>query len=231
MMKRLFIIVLVCVCASNSFGEDDGFAAKRRYMVDAQIKARGVSDLRVLEVMKKVPRHLFIPENIRHLAYEDYPLPIGWGQTISQPYIVGFMTEAAGISSSDKVLEIGTGSGYQAAVLSELAGSVYTVEIVEELAALSVKTLAERGYGNVHVRYGNGYEGWPEEAPFDVIMVTAAPPGFPEKLMSQLKEGGRMVLPVGTAYQQLYVVERTPSGFKKTPVLNVRFVPMIGENK
>ncbi len=173
------------------------FETLRQQMVREQIRRRGVADPAVLDAMARVPRHLFVPDGLRAEAYVDHPLPIGQGQTISQPYIVALMTELLALDRSQKVLEIGTGSGYQAAVLAELVDSVYTIEIRDELARQAGDLLDRLGYENVHVRVGNGYRGWPEEAPFDAIIVTASPPEIPEALVEQLKVGGRMVVPVG----------------------------------
>jgi len=206
-----------------------GYAAFRAAMVDDIVVASGVQDPRVLAAMRKVPRHEFVPEEQRRHAYEDRPLPIGHDQTISQPHIVAIMAEVAQIGPDAKVLEIGTGSGYGAAVLAELAKEVYTIEIIEPLATEAARTLERLHYGNVHVRAGDGYRGWPEEAPFDAIVVTAAPPEVPAPLKDQLKVGGRLVIPVGTRTQHLRVVTRTPEGFVEEPQLEVRFVPMTGE--
>lgn len=224
----IFVFIMVLACEAARCGEDR-FTRLRRDMVKYQIKSRGVTDDRVLRAMDKVERHLFVPSGMRNMAYEDTPLPIGEGQTISQPYIVAFMTEAAAIGPGDKVLEIGTGSGYQAAVLAELAKEVYTIEILKPLADASAERLKAAGYKNVTVRWGNGYDGWPEKAPFDVIMVTAAPDSLPENLVGQLKTGGRMVVPIGRYFQELYLVTRTASGTEKKALLPVRFVPMTGE--
>jgi protein-L-isoaspartate(D-aspartate) O-methyltransferase len=203
---------------------------QRQQMVDEQIKARGVSSPRVLLAMEQVPRHLFVPAGERRQAYEDHPLPIGGGQTISQPYVVALMTALLDLTPQSRVLEIGTGSGYQAAVLSRLAGEVYSVEIVPELGARARDTLARLGYGNVHVRIGDGYRGWPEAAPFDAILLTAAPHAAPPPLVAQLKAGGRMVLPVGGFDQDLLVVTKNADGTtRQEKVLPVRFVPMTGE--
>jgi protein-L-isoaspartate(D-aspartate) O-methyltransferase len=208
----------------------DDFAAERRRMVEEQIRRRGLRDPKVLAAMEQVPRHRFVPGGARAEAYADHPLPIGYKQTISQPYIVALMTSLLGIKRGDRVLEIGTGSGYQAAVLSRIAGDVYTIEIVSPLAERARRTLAELGYGNVHVRTGDGYKGWPDRAPFDAILVTAAPPVVPEPLLVQLKVGGRLVLPVGDYFQNLTVYTKRPDGsFEKEKVLPVRFVPMTGE--
>ena len=201
-------------------------------MVEDQIIKRGVEDPRVLDVMKVVERHKFVPEKYSESAYEDGPLPIGYDQTISQPFIVAFMTENLKLEPSHKVLEIGTGSGYQAAVLSELCDHVYTIEIVDELANESVERLGRLGFNNITVRSGDGYKGWPEEAPFDRIMVTAAPEEIPELLTEQLAEGGVMVIPVGKQYeiQYLWVITKEDGGsIKKEKILPVRFVPMISK--
>jgi protein-L-isoaspartate(D-aspartate) O-methyltransferase len=208
---------------------EDRFAADRSRMVSEQIAARGVKDARVLGAMGAVERHQFVPEPLRGQAYADHPLPIGRGQTISQPYIVALMTELAEIRPGARVLEIGTGSGYQAAVLSRLAREVWTIEIVEPLAREAGERLARLGYRNVTVRVGDGYAGWPEKAPFDAILVTAAPPEIPRPLLAQLAVGGRLVAPVGDVAQDLVVVERTASGDRTRRVVPVRFVPMTGE--
>ena len=198
-------------------------------MVRDQIEARGVSDLRVLEAMRAVPRHLFVPAEARPWAYRDHPLAIGYRQTISQPYIVALMTELLAPEPGHKVLEIGTGSGYQAAVLSLLVAEVFSIEIVEPLATRAKADLAAHGYDNVTVIAGDGYRGLPEEAPFDGIIVTAAPPYVPEPLIEQLKPGGRMVIPVGEGYQELKLLVKTASGVEEREVIPVRFVPMTGE--
>lgn len=209
--------------------DDARWAAVRAAMVKNQIAARGVKDERVLEAMRQVPRHLFVPEEFRAQAYEDHPLPIGEGQTISQPYIVGLMTELLRLQPGDKVLEVGTGSGYQAAVLAAMGCQVYTIEIRPTLAAQARERLQRLGYANVHVRVGDGYRGWPEEAPFVGIIVTAAPEKIPEPLLQQLAPGGRLVIPVGSFYQQLKVITREANGFSERDVIPVRFVPMAGE--
>jgi protein-L-isoaspartate(D-aspartate) O-methyltransferase len=198
-------------------------------MVDEQLRARGIRDPRVLDAMTRVPRHAFVPAAGRDEAYGDHPLPIGHGQTISQPYIVAFMSEALRLEPTHRVLEIGTGSGYQAAVLGELAGEVYTIEIIPELAESARKTLIENGYANVTVRTGNGYLGWPEHAPYDRIMVTAAPDAVPPALVEQLKVGGLMAIPVGTGVQELRILRRTATGLETIDTLPVRFVPMTGK--
>lgn len=209
----------------------DREAAARQAMVRHQVAARGVRDPRVLAALREVERHRFVPSRLRQAAYDDRPLPIGHDQTISQPYIVALMTELAAVRPGARVLEVGTGSGYQAAVLSVLAGEVYTIEIVAPLAEEARRRLAALGYANVTVRAGDGYRGWPERAPFDAILITAAPPELPEPLLRQLAPGGRLVAPVGPegGVQQLVVVERTPAGLTRRGVVPVRFVPMTGE--
>jgi len=196
-------------------------------MVNSQIVSRGVTDSRVIEVIKNIPRHLFVPKEIERFAYSDGPLPIGHGQTISQPYIVALMTELLQLKGKEKVLEIGTGSGYQAAIISKLAKECYTVEIVEALAKKAKETLAELGYRNIYVRADDGYKGWKEHAPFDAIIITAAPEEVPEELIKQLKVGGRMVLPVGTDYQELVLIKKLKDKIEKEVIIPVRFVPMI----
>ena len=206
----------------------DSFAGARQQMVDRQIRARDIKAAAVLQAMLRVPRHRFVPATVRNLAYADHPLPIGAGQTISQPYIVAYMTEAADIAPRDKVLEIGTGSGYQAAVLGEIAREVYTIEIIPELAESARLVLADLGYANVHVKAGNGYLGWPEHAPFDAILVTAAPEEVPQGLVDQLAVGGKMVVPVGATVQDMMIIERTQRGVIERKTIPVRFVPMTG---
>jgi protein-L-isoaspartate(D-aspartate) O-methyltransferase len=207
----------------------EAMKARRLAMVEGQIRARGIADGRVLSAMADVPRHLFVPESYRSQAYEDYPLPIGSDQTISQPYIVALMTSLLELDGGERVLEIGTGSGYQAAVLAEIAAHVCTIEILAPLASRADRTLSELGYTNVERRVGDGWSGWPERAPFDGILVTAAPPRVPQALLDQLKVGGRLVIPVGTFFQDLLVYTRTPTGYEKRNVIPVRFVPMVGE--
>ncbi len=201
----------------------------RSRMVEEQIRARGIEDSAVLRAMRRVPRHRFVPEELRRHAYADRPLPIGLEQTISQPAIVAYMTAAAEVSKRDKVLEIGTGSGYQAAVLAELAREVYTIEIIPELAEGARRVLADLGYRNVFTRTGNGYLGWPEQAPFDAIVVTAAPDEIPQALVDQLAVGGRMVIPVGTDQQEIVIVEKTGAGVTQRRTIPVLFVPMTGK--
>jgi protein-L-isoaspartate(D-aspartate) O-methyltransferase len=205
----------------NSFWE------KRQQMVSEQIKQRGVTTPRVLEAMSKVPRHYFVPPHLTHLAYIDSPLPINYGQTISQPYIVAYMTDIADIRPKDKVLEIGTGSGYQAAILGELAQEVYTIEIIPELGKKADRTLKKLGYDNIHIRIGDGYKGWPEEAPYQRILVTAAPEYIPPLLIEQLALNGKMVIPVGKYFQQIVIITKTSDGITQQKKIPVRFVPMI----
>ncbi len=224
----LILVAVACLSSSGQRGNRDWDAARRR-MVDEQLRARDISSSRVLDAMRAVPRHLFVPEHRRDEAYQDSPLPIGHGQTISQPYIVAFMSEALDVEPEHVVLEIGTGSGYQAAVLSLLAKQVYTIEIVPPLAAQARETLTEGGYRNVEVRTGNGYLGWPEHAPYDRIMVTAAPDEVPEALVQQLKVGGLMAIPVGVVFQELRILRRTETGMDLLRTLPVRFVPMTGK--
>ncbi|MFN3531203.1 MAG: protein-L-isoaspartate(D-aspartate) O-methyltransferase [Candidatus Brocadia sp.] len=214
----------------NSFVDEDTFTRQRKRMVEEQIAYRGIKDKRVLEAMESVPRHLFIPEEARSYSYYDQPVPIGFGQTISQPYIVAFMTELLRVGSNDVVLEVGTGSGYQAAILSKLVKQVYTVEIIEELGKEAQKRLNMLGYTNVEVRIGDGYKGWPERAPFDAIIVTAAAEHIPQPLIDQLKPGGRMVVPVGGVYavQDLMLITKDASSkVVKESIIPVRFVPLL----
>ncbi len=226
---KIFVFVLLCAVAGPSCASsgEESFTLNRQKMVKEQIEGRGITDQRVLEVMRKVPRHLFVPAPLQNLAYDDSPLPIGQGQTISQPYIVAYMTEAVKISPRDRVLEIGTGSGYQAAVLGELAKEVYTIEIVKPLAESARLLLEKSGYKNIKIRWGDGYQGWKEQAPFDAIIVTAAPAEVPEELVKQLRIGGRIVVPIGGFFQELYLITKTKKGIKKETLLPVRFVPMV----
>src|SRR3990172_1629767 len=223
------LVVLLAACAARGGPAAEDWPSQRLAMVESQIESRGVSNRRVLEAMRTVPRHLFVPESVRAMAYADHPLPIGEGQTISQPYIVAVMTELLDPQPEDKILEIGTGSGYQAAVLSGLASHVHTIEILPSLAQQAARTLQANGYDNVTVITGDGYRGLPDDAPFDGIIVTAAPDEVPEPLLDQLEVGGRMVIPVGTIEQELQVIERTEKGFETRRGLPVRFVPMTGE--
>jgi protein-L-isoaspartate(D-aspartate) O-methyltransferase len=206
---------------------DDAARSGRLRMVEEQIHQRGVTDARVLEAMRMVPRHRFVPPALESRAYDDSPLPIGGGQTISQPYIVAYMAEALGVAPGHTLLEIGTGSGYHAAVLGQLARAVYTIEIVPDLARRATATLKELGYANVHVREGDGFAGWPEQAPFDRILVTAAPERIPQPLLDQLAPGGRLVIPVGPQGQTQWitVVDKTERGVVERRTIPVQFVP------
>jgi protein-L-isoaspartate(D-aspartate) O-methyltransferase len=220
------------MCSAPQADGQRDWAALRRQMVAEQLRARDIRDPRVLAAMERVPRHLLVPEEVRAEAYEDHPLPIGHGQTISQPYIVAFMSEALDVQPDHRVLEIGTGSGYQAAVLAELAREVYTMEIVEPLAESARRALETMKYTNVHVRAGNGYLGWPEHAPYDRIIVTAAPEEVPPALVEQLKVGGIMAIPVGSGMmQELRILRRTADGMETLRTLPVRFVPMTGKDR
>ncbi len=223
-------LLIISHCRAAEKGEEV-FQKERERMVKEQIKARGIDDPRLLSAMGKVPRHLFVPPEYRDSAYEDRPLPIGYGQTISQPYIVALMTYHLQLKPTDRVLEIGTGSGYQAAVLAELAKEVYTIEIIPELAKKASERLRELGYDNVHVKCGDGFFGWPEHAPFDAIIITCAAPEIPPRLVDQLKEGGRMILPLGADpfYQTLTLVTKQDGELLKKRITGVVFVPMTGE--
>jgi protein-L-isoaspartate(D-aspartate) O-methyltransferase len=227
-MAVAFKIYLVILAALFSFDQNPDYAALRKKMVDEQLEHRGITSAKVLEAMRKVERHRFVPVEFRNQAYEDYPLPIGEGQTISQPYIVAFMTEVLDIKPTDRILEIGTGSGYQAAILGELGREVYTIEIVPSLAEKSGILLQVMEYKNVHVKLGDGYQGWPEEAPFDVIIVTCSPSHVPQALQDQLKEGGRMIIPVGVRYaQELVLLKKKNGKLTRHSRMQVLFVPMM----
>jgi protein-L-isoaspartate(D-aspartate) O-methyltransferase len=220
--RRLLILMLItggCAVAQQ----------KARFaMVKEQIEARGVKDPRVLNAMRTTPRHAFVPKDLEAMAYEDRPLPIGDGQTISQPYIVALMTELLELQPTDRVLEIGTGSGYQAAILAQLAKDVYSIEIVPKLAARAEAVLRDQGYRNIHIRVGDGYLGWPEEAPFDRIILTAAPPVIPQELLKQLRPEGRLVAPEGIGNQDLVVLEKSKTGaVRRKVIIPVAFVPMV----
>ena len=227
-MKRiLFTIIFLSISCK---GHDNELYQLRMNMIETQIKKRGITDQTILDAMKKVNRHEYVQENFERLAYLDRPVPIGFGQTISQPYIVAFMSHKLNVASHHKVLEIGTGSGYQAAVLAELSDHVYTIEIIPELAKRAEKVLKKNDYDNITIRIGDGYKGWPEHAPFDRIMVTAAPKEIPEKLVEQLAPGGIMVLPVGETVmmQYLWLITKDNDGqIEKEKILPVRFVPMV----
>ncbi len=230
---KMIVISLICwgssqVMSKTASNQVD-YSQKRHHMVESQIVTRGVQSDYILNAMKRVKRHLFVPDNLQQFAYADEPLPIGYGQTISQPYIVAYMTEALDLNQYSRVLEIGTGSGYQAAILAEIVKKVYTIEIVEPLGQHAKTILNDIGYRNIHSRIGDGYKGWPEAAPFDAIIVTAAPPEIPQPLIDQLKEGGRMIIPVGVGYQELILLTKKKGNIEKKSLLPVRFVPMTGE--
>jgi protein-L-isoaspartate(D-aspartate) O-methyltransferase len=223
--------IIVSGCGQKATPASD-FAAQREHMVEQQLVTRGIKDARVLAAMKKVPREEFVSPDSRAVSYEDGPLPIGHDQTISQPYVVAFMTEQLRPQPADRVLEVGTGSGYQAAILAELVSDVYSIEIVEPLAKSAEATLQRLGYKNIHLKVGDGYKGWPEAAPFDAIIVTCAPDKVPQSLVQQLKDGGRMVIPVGDRFaQQLYLLEKKNGQLKQSATLPVRFVPMTSEGQ
>ncbi|MGD9488290.1 MAG: protein-L-isoaspartate(D-aspartate) O-methyltransferase [Calditrichaceae bacterium] len=227
----LFAALLICSCKQDNVMEKsaDEFTELRETMIRRQIAARGIKDSLVLRAMSTVPRHLFVPADKMAQAYKDEPLPIGEDQTISQPYVVAFMTEQLRVKPGDRVLEIGTGSGYQAAILGQIVDSVFTIEIIDVLTKKAGIVLKDLKYNNVVVKTGDGYLGWPEKAPFDAIIVTAAPPTIPPLLIEQLKVGGKMVLPVGEYVQELVVVSKNDSGLSMENVLPVRFVPMTGK--
>jgi protein-L-isoaspartate(D-aspartate) O-methyltransferase len=230
-ISGLLILALVATtgCGQSPAPVAD-LARERQTMVQEQLVSRGIKDGRVLAAMAKVRREEFVPPESRTTSYEDGPLPIGYSQTISQPYIVAFMTEQLQLKSNDRVLEIGTGSGYQAAILGELVAEVYTIEIVEPLAKAAEATLQRLNYKNVHVKIGDGYSGWPENAPFDAIIVTCAPKKIPQPLIDQLKESGRMIIPVGDRFaQELHLLEKKNGQLKESVTLPVRFVPMANE--
>ena len=234
-MKKMILALagFIFICSAGHAGEvsnEPATTKARHQMVQATIKDRGISDTRVLEAMQTVPRHHFVPDRLRSTAYADRPLPIGEGQTISQPYVVALMTDILGLKHNHRVLEIGTGSGYQAAVLGELADHVYTIEIKKKLYDRSIKILEMLGYDNIHSRHGDGYFGWPEAAPFDAIMITAAIDHIPPPLLKQLKDGGRLTLPLGNpfTYQNLVLVTKKGDDLIVKQITGVLFVPMTG---
>ena len=236
-IMAVFLLALIGGCATDGPRADnrdpanamDQYAELRRRMVDDQLEGRDIRDPLVIAAMRKVPRHLFIPPGIVNAAYDDTALPLTSGQTISQPYIVAYMTQALGLKGGEKVLEIGTGSGYQAAVLAEIVKEVCTIEILPELAQHAKEVLDSLGYKNVSFRTGDGYLGWPERAPFDAIIVTAAPDHVPQPLEEQLKRGGKMIIPVGRIEQKLLVIEKGDTGTTRRSSIPVRFVPMTGK--
>jgi protein-L-isoaspartate(D-aspartate) O-methyltransferase len=228
----LGIVMNGCEPQSDGMAHSSAEAARqaeRNRMVDEQIIGSGIRDAKVIEAMRRVPRHRFVPERYATEAYDDGALPIDYGQTISQPALVASMTEALELTGTEKVLEVGTGSGYQAAILATIVPHVYSIEIVEPLAKQAATILAELGYHNVTTRIGDGYNGWPEEAPFDAIIVTAAPDHVPQPLLDQLAVGGRMILPVGESLQNLVLYRRTPTGYEHDTLEAVRFVPLVHE--
>ena len=240
MLKTFYYLLLIHVLLMNCSGtnrkaemsvnqpiQESWWQSRASKMVDSQIIARGVSDPGVIRVMKNTPRHLFIPEHLKEYAYNDQPLPIGSGQTISQPYIVALMTEYLELTGNEKVLEIGTGSGYQAAILAQLVDTCYTIEVVESLSRESAGLLKQLDFSNVVVKWGDGYKGWPAHAPFDRIIITAAPETIPQELVRQLAVGGRMILPVGSHSQDLILITKTKKGIQKRSIIPVRFVPMV----
>ena len=241
-MKKLFVFILlifiiflsIVIYEHDKIDEIDDYIKKRQNMVVSQLKSRDITDSKVLQAMLTVPRHQFVDEHIRESAYNDYPLSIGEGQTISQPYIVALMTQLLELKEGERVLEIGTGSGYQAAVLAEIVGEVYTVEIYESLSKKSEKLIKELGYKNIHFKIGDGYYGWEEYAPYDAIIVTCAPDHVPPPLLQQIRDdGGRIVIPVGGIWmvQTLMKIEKMEGKIKSKGIIGVRFVPMIGHSR
>ncbi|HEY7534773.1 MAG TPA: protein-L-isoaspartate(D-aspartate) O-methyltransferase [Thermodesulfobacteriota bacterium] len=227
-ISLLFFLVLLTNFSAHD--DDNNIDTQQRFeMVEHQIISRGIQDTKIIKAMLQVPRHKFVPEGLRKVAYSDNPLPIGMEQTISQPYIVALMTELLKPKGGEKVLEVGTGSGYQAAILAEVGCEVYTIEILESLSAKAREILNSLGYTNINYKIGDGYGGWPEQAPFDAIIVTAASEHVPEPLINQLKVNGRMVIPIGDQYQNLLLIIKTDEGIEKKTVTPVRFVPMTGE--
>ena len=232
MTQLLYILILtVILILQTAVHAEDIYKQRRQVMVEKDIKARGISDAKVLQAMGKVPRHLLVDEYIRDRVYEDYPLPIGEGQTISQPYVVALMTESLKLKPGDKVLEIGTGSGYQAVILAEIVKDVYTIEIRRGLAEKAEKRLNELGYKNIRIKYGDGYFGWEEQAPFDAIIITASANHIPPPLIKQLKEGGRLIIPLGSTvyYQTLTLATKIKGDLDLEQITSVAFVPMVGE--
>ena len=227
-MDFWLLLTLQLMIILSQAGMQDQYQVRRKAMVEEQLKSRGISNQKVIQAFLEVERHLFVPERYRNRAYNDYPLPIGYDQTISQPYIVAYMTEVLDLKPSNKILEIGTGSGYQAAILGEICDSVYSIEIVKPLAERAKDLLDDLGYENVFIRIGDGYQGWKSNAPFDKIIVTCAPNNIPKPLQHQLAEGGKMIIPVGGAYNQsLVLLEKRNGELKKKKKLSVIFVPMV----
>ncbi len=229
-LTLIFILISVRCTGQHKAPPENNLQLKREQMVKRQIAARGITNTKVLSAMRKVERHLFVPEDKIDDAYGDYAVPIGYGQTISQPYIVAFMTDILDVKRDTKVLEVGTGSGYQAAVMGEICDSVFTIEIIKPLAEKSRELLKKLGYRNVFVKIGDGYKGWPEYAPYDAIIVTCSPSHIPEPLVEQLAEGGKMVIPVGKLFnQELVLLVKNKGKLKQQAILPVRFVPMVNE--
>ena len=226
-LRYFILLILFSYCGALQYNDNQLWRQKASDMVKNQIEGRGIKDSAVIKAMRDTPRHLFIQDNLKDLAYNDGPLPIGEGQTISQPYIVALMTELLQLKGSETILEIGTGSGYQSAILSTLVSDVYSIEIIHVLADRATKTLNKLNYNNVIVKWGDGYKGWPKHAPFDGIIVTAAPEKIPQALIDQLKIGGRLIIPVGSHYQQLKVIIKQSDGIKEETIIPVRFVPMV----
>jgi len=224
----LVVVALLLGSCNRPPAKREDFSAERERMVREQIVSRGIHDPRLLAAMKKVPREAFVSQELSDLSYTDRPLPIGYDQTISQPYMVALMTEEIRLQPTDRVLEIGTGSGYQTAILAELVSDVYTIEVIEALAKSAEANLDRLGYENAHLKIGDGYKGWPEHAPFDAIIATCAPERVPQPLVDQLKEGGRMIIPIGGNFsQQLYLFEKINGALRERAIEPVRFVPMV----
>ncbi|HEV2852795.1 MAG TPA: protein-L-isoaspartate(D-aspartate) O-methyltransferase [Thermoanaerobaculia bacterium] len=226
-LRGLVLTLAVAVALAAPAAQGDDYESLRNAMVEQQVRQRGITRPDVLSAMRQVPRHLFVPESLRDRAYSEQPLDLGQGRTVYQPYVVALMTSLLDLKHSDKVLEVGTGTGYHAAVLSRIAREVYSIEIVEPVASQASKRLTAMGYHNVEVRVGDGYKGWPEKAPFDAILLSAAPKEVPKALLQQLKVGGKMVAPVGGFFQDLLVITKTADGLQRNMVIPVRLQPMV----